>query len=171
MFSFWRNKPSVQSGRDRVYPKPGAERIISMTELKENKEAVESFKKAEESLEGAQKLLSEGLYDFSTSRAFFAIFYAVESALKTRNLGYKSQTDVIKIFEDNFVKSGIFSGDLQEYLIYAFALRKKLKEFGKPGAISNEKAGELISMAREVIDTVGDYLKKEGYMAYYPSEL
>jgi len=125
-----------------------------------DKSLSELIKKAKESVLAAEELSGNGHYDFSASRAYYAMFYAAEALLLTKNLSFSSHKAVISSFGKNFTKSGALPPELHRYLRDAFRLRQ-LGDYGAPGSIDKDKAEELIRQAKEFIELAEKYLKNK----------
>lgn len=132
--------------------------------MKLQKNLYEFLGEAEESVRGGEKLIKDNLYDFSTGRSYQAMLYAAESALLTKNLSYTRYSDIINILDDEFIKTGILPHKILDFFVEASEIRQKLKDFGSPGAISKEKAEELLKNSIEFIDVVREYLKKQKFI-------
>jgi uncharacterized protein (UPF0332 family) len=122
----------------------------------------ELIAKAKMSMDAAKSLLRDGFSDFSISRAYYAMFYAAEALLLSKNLSFSKHSAVISAFGKEFVKTGKISVDLQNYLLDAFDLRHK-GDYGPIGSISEAKARELLKQAEEFIESCKGYLKEQGY--------
>lgn len=96
--------------------------------------------------------------------SYYAMFYAAEGLLLAKNLSFSKHSGVIGAFGKDFIKPGILPQKLRDYLVEAFDLRQ-LGDYGAPGVIGKDKARRLIKKAREFLDTVEAYLKKEGYVS------
>lgn len=127
-----------------------------------DKDILDLLAKAKESVEASDSLLKDGFYDFSASRAYYAMFYAAEAVLLTKDLSFSKHKAVIAAFGKEFVKSGLLSASLHAYLVEAFDSRQ-LGDYGPTGSLSKEKAERLIKQAREFLVVVEEYLRKEGY--------
>ncbi len=77
------------------------------------------LKKAHDSLHAARVLEREGLYDFSASRSYYAMFYAVQALLLGRKLAFSKHSAVIAAFGREFAKEGGVPIDFHRYLIEA----------------------------------------------------
>ncbi len=130
--------------------------------MKEDKEISDLLKKAKESLEVAQDLWNTKHYDFSASRSYYAMFYATQVLLLTKDLSFSKHKSVVSVFGKEFVKTGLFSAELHRYIRNAFKFRQ-LGDYGAPGSISNDKANELVKQAKKFVGSVEGYLRKEGY--------
>ncbi len=127
--------------------------------MKEEKDILELLTKAKESLKAAEMLSDGGFYDFSASRSYYAMFYATEAILLSKNLSFSKHSAVIAAFGKEFIKTKIFPHKMRDSLVSAFELRQ-MGDYGSPGSVSKEKAQMLIEQAKEFIDFVKEYLKK-----------
>lgn len=85
------------------------------------KEKVEALlHRTHDSLGSAKLLLDNDYYDSSISRSYYAMFYATEAVLLTKNLKFSSHKSVISLFGEHFVKGGIFPSELGRDLSKAF---------------------------------------------------
>lgn len=130
--------------------------------MKKDNDILELLRKAKESVEAAKNLFEDGFYDFSASRSYYAMFYTTEAILLTKNLSYSKHSAIIGAFGREFVKTKIFPQKLRDYLISAFDIRQ-LGDYGAPGSVNKEKAQTMIEQAKEFIETIEEYFRKEGY--------
>ena len=86
-------------------------------------ETRELLAKADQSLKAAKSLLHDGFVDFSASRSYYAMFYAMEALLLSIDLAYSKHSAVIAAFGKEFVKSGKFDPKFHAYVLEAFDLR------------------------------------------------
>jgi len=119
-------------------------------------------KKAKESLKAAKDLLRNGYFDFSASRSYYTMFYIAEAVLLTKSLHFSKHKAVISTFGKEFIKTGIIPSNLHRYIMNAFDIRQA-GDYGPLNSVNKEKAKMLIDQAKEFIDTIEAYLKKEGY--------
>ncbi len=130
--------------------------------MKKDKDIQQLMNKAKESLKAAESLYKNRFYDFSASRAYYAMFYASEAVLLTKNLSFSKHKAVIAALGKNFTKPGILPQKLHRYLINGFDLRQ-LGDYGTFGSINEDKAKTLLKQTKEFIKTVENYLTKKGY--------
>lgn len=67
----------------------------------------ELIDKAKESLDAARLLADNGFYDFSVSRAYYAMYYSAEAFLLTKELAFSKHSAVIATFGKEFIKNRI----------------------------------------------------------------
>ncbi len=108
------------------------------------------LKKAHDSLYAAKVLEREGLYDFSASRPYYAMFSAVQALLLGRKLAFSKHSAVITAFGREFAKEGGVPIDFHRYLIEAQEDRN-VGDYGIGPGISPDEAWEQIGRAEEVI--------------------
>ena len=108
------------------------------------------LKKAHDSLYAARVLAREGLYDFSASRSYYAMFYAVQALLLGRKLTFSKHSAVIAAFGREFAKGGSVPADFHRYLIEAQEDRN-VGDYGIGPGISPDEASEQMGRAEEVI--------------------
>lgn len=104
------------------------------------------IKKAKQSIEAAKKLLKSGYSDFSASRSYYAMFYAVQALLLTKNMAFSKHSAVISSFGKEFIKNGLFPAALHRYISEAFDTRQA-GDYGAVGSVSDEAATTLTKQA------------------------
>ncbi|MCK4811472.1 MAG: HEPN domain-containing protein [Methanosarcinales archaeon] len=132
--------------------------------MNKDKDISELIEKAKESLDAAKSLFKDEFYDFSAGRSYYAMFYATEAVLLTKNLSFSKHSAVIAAFGKEFVKPEILPKKLREYLVSAFDMRQ-LGDYGAPGSVSEERAQSLIEETKEFIETIEEYLRMGGYVS------
>ena len=110
------------------------------------------LQKARRSLRAAERLLGDGDADFATSRAYYAMFYAAQALLLTRDIRRAKHSGVIGAFNEQFVRSGEIPRDLFVKLRDGFEDRAE-GDYGLL-TISEEQARAGIVAAREFVDRV-----------------
>ncbi|VVB87742.1 HEPN domain protein [uncultured archaeon] len=128
--------------------------------MKEENDIPELLTKAKESLKAAEMLFDGGFYDFSAGRSYYAMFYATEVVLLSKNLSFSKHSAVIAAFGKEFIKTKIFPKKMRDSLISAFELRQ-MGDYGSPGSVSKEKALTLIQQAKEFIELAEEYSKND----------
>lgn len=117
--------------------------------------------KAEESLSVAEALLAQGHHGFSASRAYYAMFYAAEAALLTKQLQFAKHSAVIANFNREFVKSGRLQSHMFKALEKGFTLRNQ----GDYGILplDPEEADSLLAQTRTFLEEIRRLLEAEGH--------
>ncbi len=124
-------------------------------------EITEIIKKAKRSLKAAQKLYEDGEYDFSTSRAYYTMFYMAEAVLLTKDLSFSKHSGVISAFGQHFVKSEIFDKKYQKMLSEAFEIRN-IGDYSFSRKISKEESERIFKNAEEFLMETEKFLKRDG---------
>ena len=75
--------------------------------------------KANNSIKAAQILFNEEIYDVSTSRAYYAMFYLAEAFLISEGLSFSKHSAVISKFGQTFAKTNRLPSEYHRYLIEA----------------------------------------------------
>jgi len=117
------------------------------------------IKKGKRSLESAYELYKLEYYEFAVSRAYYAMFYLAEAALLSKDLVFSRHSGVIAGFGQHFVKTGIFSKELHDWLRTAFDERA-IGDYGYDVIITKEEADEVLKNAKEFITHVELHLNK-----------
>lgn len=113
----------------------------------------ELLEKSAKSIGASEVLLRDGYPDFAASRAYYAMFYAAEALLLSRELSFSKHSAVIAAFGKHFVKTGEFDARFHRNLLEAFDVRNA-GDYGAVDAVSGEKAGQVIAGARELLEEV-----------------
>ncbi len=119
------------------------------------------IEKAEKKLGVAEKLLKSDDYEDAVSRAYYAVFHAVQALLLTEGQRAESHKGVVTLFGLIFVKTGKFSRNLGKYL----ANLKDDRESGDYEVFSyidRETAEIAIAEAKEFLNEGKLYLKEMG---------
>jgi len=118
----------------------------------------ELLDKATQSIGAAELLMHDGYFDFSASRTYYAMFYAVEALLLSREHSFSKHSAVISAFGKEFVKTGIFDSRFHRYILNAFDLRNA-GDYGSMHAVSEEQTRLIIAEARELLAAITQYLE------------
>jgi uncharacterized protein (UPF0332 family) len=86
-------------------------------------EILSNLERAETNLQVARELLEKGYYDISTSRAYYAAFYAASALLLNQGFDTSKHSGVIALIHQHFVKSGKLSKEQGRNLNWLFELR------------------------------------------------
>lgn len=114
--------------------------------------------KAESAIGAAESLLREGYPDFSTGRAYYAMFYTAEALLAEKELEFKKHVGVHRSFSEHFIKTGIFEQKYYQWLVASFNSRL-VGDYAIRTEFEDDEVQEWIDQAREFLDKVREYLK------------
>ncbi|HLG30268.1 MAG TPA: HEPN domain-containing protein [Candidatus Brocadiales bacterium] len=115
-----------------------------------NQNVVLFLTKAEDSIKAAELLMEQKPYDFSASRAYYAMFYITEALLLTKGLSFKKHSAVIAAFGKEFTSSNFIKKGFHRRLLEAFELRQ-MGDYEPVKKVTEEGAKELITRAREFL--------------------
>lgn len=115
--------------------------------------------KAEESIAAAQLLLDQPAYGFSASRAYYAMFYAVEALLLSKGLSYSSHSAVVAAFGREFIKPGLFESKWHQALHQAFDVRQ-IGDYEPSEHVSEATARRTLEDAEGFVGAVRVFLMK-----------
>ena len=74
------------------------------------------IQKSERKLEAADELFRSEFYEDAVSRAYYAVFHAVQALLLTEGQSAETHKGIVTLFSLLFVKTGKFSRDAGKYL-------------------------------------------------------
>ncbi|HHC25200.1 MAG TPA: HEPN domain-containing protein [Desulfobacterales bacterium] len=83
------------------------------------------MERASESLEAAQLMLDNGMLTSAMNRIYYAMFYAVQAVLMTKDASFSKHGQVKGYFNKEFVHKGLFSVSLGKTYNKAFEYRQK----------------------------------------------
>lgn len=129
----------------------------------------ELLDKAAQSIGAAELLVKDGYVDFAASRAYYAMFYAVEALLLSRELSFSKHSAVIAAFGKEFVKAGTFDSRFHRYLLNAFDLRN-VGDYGSIRAVGEDKAWQTIAEARELLEAIKKHLLEDESTHSFPQQ-
>ena len=116
--------------------------------------------KATRSLAAARKHMQDADYDFACSRAYYAVFYAIEALLLTKNLTFSKHTAVISAFNEHFLKTGEFPKEFSKLVTRLFRNRQ-IGDYEFDVSIEKHQAEEDISSAQQIVESVQKYLTSD----------
>lgn len=137
--------------------------ILWMSEKSYREQIRLMIQKADRSLVAAQQLLDKEHYDFASSRAYYAAFYAVQAIILTKNLSFSKHTAVINAFNQHFVKTEIFPTEFGRAINQLFRERQT-GDYEFDLSITEEEAKEDIQLAERMIQAIKTYLTEEGVL-------
>lgn len=108
------------------------------------------LEKAEQSIAAASLLLDDDYIDFAASRAYYAMFYAVEALLLSREMSFSKHSAVIAAFGKEFIKTGIIDARFHKMLLSAFDLRNA-GDYGIMHTVSEQQAKQVILDSKEML--------------------
>ena len=125
--------------------------------MRYTKETFELIRKTKRGLDVARELFNEEHFDFSISRAYYAMFYCAEALLLSKGLSFSKHSAVISFFGKEFVKTSIMPKRLHESIRQAFEARGLSDYDTIP--IDKEVCEEILTGAKEFLDETTKYLR------------
>jgi len=121
------------------------------------KEIDSLVKKARRYIKSSELLLNDKDYESSVSRTYYAMFYAAQAVLLTKELTFSSHRGVISAFGKHFIKTGIFPKEMGRELNRAFE-KRQIGDYGYTFVVSDEEAEQILRYGKEFVDKVTSWL-------------
>ncbi len=122
------------------------------------------MEKAGQTLAVAQTLHDHGHYDDATSRAYYAVFQALQAVLLTEGLSVSKHSGLLAVFNQRFIRTGRFPAT-------AFRTVKRLFRDRQTGdyeygvTIGEDESATNLRDAGELIADIRRYLSCGGYIS------
>ena len=116
------------------------------------------IEKADRSLRAAKEHLEKRDADFASSKAYYAVFHLMQSALLTKGKTYSKHAGVIGGFSEHFIKAGIFPTNFGES-IQRLRKDRELGDYGYQISLSLEESSRDVKTACRIVDALLKYLK------------
>lgn len=123
-------------------------------------EAEDLLGAAEEAIDAAKLLLSQGFYPDAVSRAYYAILYGARAALASRGIAAKTHGGVLHRLRDVFVGTGLLPADLATAFGRAMELRA-LADYSTDLRPGKDAAETVLRDAERFIEAVRTLLAGE----------
>ncbi len=104
---------------------------------------------AQERLRAAKSLLRDGFYKDAVTRSYYAAFAAMRALLALKRLDSKSHKGVIQLFNERYVKTGLFGKDSAALTGRAKTFRE-LADYDELATIAPENARREYAAAKFV---------------------
>lgn len=119
------------------------------------------IRKAERSLQTARRIAADGDYDFAVSRAYYAVFYAMQAVLASRGVKSSKHGTTMSEFSRLFIKEGIFPSEFGALISQLFR-RRQAGDYEFPMVITRAEAQSALDHAQWIIRAIVEYLAGEG---------
>jgi len=119
------------------------------------------MERAEKTFSSAELLLREADYEGCVSRAYYAMFYAAEALLLTKNLKFSSHKGVISQFGEHFIKTEVFKAELGRNFQKTFQ-RRLIGDYSYSPEIDRKEAVDIIDWTKDFLREISEYLEKQG---------
>lgn len=128
--------------------------------LKYSREIEANISRAETSINAAKDLISSGYFDFASSRAYYAVFYAATAVLLSEDLQYGKHSGVISAIHKNFVKTGRLDQQLGKDLNWLFELRG-VGDYGVTLHVPEDDAKKAVDAAKNFVYAAKRIIRQE----------
>ena len=118
--------------------------------------------KAQRSLKAARRLYKNKDYDFSVSRAYYAMLYCAEALLLTKKMSFSKHSGVIAAFGKYFAKTSLLPTSFHAYFINAFKDRQA-GDYDVIKEITELQAETHLKNAKEFLSKTIKYLKEKDW--------
>ena len=116
--------------------------------------------KSQRSLKAARQHLQDKDFDFTASRAYYAVFYLMETVLLVKDLSGSTHSGIIRLFSEHFIKTNVFPKDFGKLISRLFRERQS-GDYSFGEEISEEVAQEDVRLAEDFSQAIVDYLKQK----------
>lgn len=123
------------------------------------KEIEDLLSKAKRFLRTAELASKDGDNDSCVSRCYYAMFFATEALLLTKDLRASSHRGVIILFGEHFIKQNVVSRELGRTLRRAYDLRQK-GDYATGFAVTMDEAEEMLREATDFVETVREQIQQ-----------
>jgi len=117
-----------------------------------------NIERAEASIDAARMLIGERHFDFSASRAYYAVSYAATAVLLAQDLEFSKHSGVIAAIHRDFVRPGKLKQQFGKDLNWLFELRN-IGDYGETQHVPQEDAEKALKAAeaflREIMKLLG----------------
>ena len=121
------------------------------------------IERSEQSLKDADLLFKASSFNTSASLSYYAVFYAMEALLETKELNAKTHQGVLSLFSKHFIKTGIFPKSIS--VIIQKELEKRLiGDYEIGHGIDSDLAKSLIDDAASVVEILKIYLIQNNFL-------
>jgi len=115
------------------------------------------IRKAFRSLDAARRDIDKGDYDFGSSRAYYAAFYAIQATILTKSLSFSKHSGVISAFNRHFVRTGLFPREFSKLISRLFRERQ-ISDYDFDLSITEHDAVQDLGFAETIVRSVEKYL-------------
>jgi len=110
-------------------------------------------------LASAKLLRQAGDFDSAVSRLYYAMFYGTEALLLSQGKTFSSHRAAIAAFGESFIKSGLLSKEMHQWLHRAFE-KRQISDYEYLTSVSEDEVVDLQKKAEQFINRTEEFLKK-----------
>jgi len=134
-----------------------------MSERDKRQEIQKYLERAEQSVEISRQLLESGYLPDGISKAYYAMFYAANAALRAQNIAVSKHSAIIAEFGKVYAKHGLIDPDLHRALIDAFDERQEA-DYNVFLEVGKDQVQERIQKAEAFVQAVTSYLEQRDHI-------
>ena len=116
-----------------------------------------------EALEDAKIMYENGRYKNALNRAYYAVFHCIRAVNALEQYDSSKHSGVIAFFNQNFVKTGIFTKELSKIIRLSSENREKA-DYLDFYIASKSESEKQIQRAEVFMEYIKEYLKKENIL-------
>jgi uncharacterized protein (UPF0332 family) len=130
-----------------------------MTE-KQNNLCEYRISQAMETIESSQLCLDNHFFKDSINRSYYAAFYGIKAILALSDIDFKRHKDVVAYFNQHYVATNVFQ-NMTGRLLARLQKKRETSDYDDFYIASYEEAKEQLEAAKNILDDVITYLKKQ----------
>lgn len=116
--------------------------------------------KSDRTLSAAQAAMRDGFVETAASRAYYAVFHAIQALLKSMDRTYSKHAGVIAAFHREFIRTGIFPREFGRALT-RLVKHRDIGDYSYVWELGPEEIEEDIRDAQGIIEAARRYLNLE----------
>jgi len=121
------------------------------------READKLLEKASRAIRAARRLLADDDTDFAASRAYYAMFYCVQTLLMEKGLRFSKHSGAIGAFGTHFAKTGDLNPRYHRWLLDAFD-KRQIGDYDIDAVLTEDEVREMIERADILVAEATRYL-------------
>jgi len=117
--------------------------------------------KAHRYLKSAEVLRVQQDFDSAISRLYYAMFYGAEVLLLARGQTFSSHRAVVSAFAQQFVKPGLLSKEMHQWLREAFE-KRQISDYEFMTGMGDGEVLDMKGKAEKFLLSIEEFLRQEG---------
>jgi len=118
------------------------------------------MKKAHDSQDASEFLLTGGYFSIAACQAFYTMFHSAKALLLSKGLIFTRELSVITAFGKEFKQADLLNGNFHKHLIAAREVRDN-NDFQVDIKVSKQDATQLVQQSQEFYKAAQVYLSKQ----------
>lgn len=119
------------------------------------------LERARQDLLAAEQILRDGFYHVTVTRAYYAMFYAAQALLISRDVRRRRHAGVLSAFNEQFIKTGLIETNYAKLLSQAFESRLD-SDYDITFTTDQALAEEMLHGAQQFVHRAEHYLQQAG---------